>query len=80
LFAAVSHKYIGLYIAHKLRPKPLPRDFPATPINSTNPEILLAEANRLAWLFNWNRAEPLYRQAEELFKERATPETKRMHG
>jgi len=29
---------------------------------------LLAEANRLAWLFNWPKAEPLYARAEELFK------------
>ncbi len=35
-----------------------------------NPELLLAEANRLAWLFNWPKAEPLYIRAEELFKQR----------
>ena len=27
---------------------------------SKNPEILLSEANRLAWLFSWPKAEPLY--------------------
>ena len=37
-------------------------------INSSDPNVLLAEANRLAWLFNWPRAEPLYARAEELFK------------
>jgi len=35
-----------------------------------NPDLLLAEANRLAWLFNWPKAEPLYVRAEELFKKR----------
>src|SRR5208282_6352087 len=29
-----------------------------------------AEANRLAWLFNWPKAGPLYARAEELFRER----------
>jgi len=34
-----------------------------------NPQLLLAEANRLSWLFNWPKAESLYARAEELFKE-----------
>jgi CHAT domain-containing protein len=34
---------------------------------SKNPEMLLAEANRLAWLSNWPRAGPIYARAEELF-------------
>jgi|ERR1700722_19035763 len=38
------------------------------PAASSNPEILLKEANRLAWLFNWPKAEPLYIRAEQLFK------------
>ena len=37
---------------------------------SVNPELLLGEANRLAWLSNWPKAEPLYRRAEEIFRER----------
>jgi tetratricopeptide (TPR) repeat protein len=37
---------------------------------SNNPDTLLAEANRLAWVFNWPKAEPLYVRAEELFKQR----------
>jgi CHAT domain-containing protein len=37
---------------------------------SRNPELLLTEANRLAWLFNWPKAEPLYIRAEQLFKEK----------
>src|SRR5258708_8725324 len=34
---------------------------------SRNPEMLLAEANRLAWLTNWPGAGPNYSRAEELF-------------
>ena len=30
---------------------------------------LLAEADRLSWLFNWNAAGPLYKRAEQLFVE-----------
>ena len=41
------------------------------PKASKNPEILLKEANRLAWLFNWPKAGPLYVRAEELFKEKS---------
>ena len=33
-----------------------------------DPQILLAEANRLSWLFNWPKAEPLYVRAEQMFK------------
>jgi len=32
--------------------------------------VLLAEGNRLAWLFNWPKAEPLFVRAEELFKQK----------
>ena len=35
---------------------------------SKNPDELLKEADRLAWLKNWNRAEPLFRAAEVGFK------------
>jgi CHAT domain-containing protein len=35
--------------------------------------VLLAEANRLSWLFNWPKAEPLYIRAEELFKQKGDP-------
>jgi len=40
------------------------------PKSAQNPEILLAEANRLAWVFNWPKAQPLYARAEELFREK----------
>ncbi len=35
-----------------------------------NPERILAEAERLAWLKNWTRAEPLFTKAEQLFAAR----------
>jgi len=35
-----------------------------------NPAELLKEADRLAWLRNWSRAEPLFTRAEELFRAR----------
>lgn len=34
---------------------------------ANDPHALLTEANRLSWLFNWTKAEPLYAQAEALF-------------
>lgn len=38
-------------------------------IESTDPEQLLAEANRLTWLFNGPAADPLYARAESLFRQ-----------
>lgn len=35
----------------------------------SSPQLLLAEANRLSWLFNWPKAGPLYGRAEKLFKQ-----------
>src|SRR5271166_5001710 len=40
------------------------------PENSTDPQVLLAEANRLYWLNNGPRAAPLYAKAESLFASR----------
>src|SRR6202041_204739 len=51
-------------------PQPLASDLLSDPRISNNPEALLAEENRLAWLFNWPKAEPLYVRAGELFKEK----------
>ncbi|MCI0628656.1 MAG: CHAT domain-containing protein, partial [Acidobacteria bacterium] len=36
---------------------------------SKDPHSVLAEADRLAWLFNWPAAGPLYEEAEKLFTE-----------
>ena len=40
------------------------------PENSTDPQVLLAEADRLYWLNNGPRAAPLYAKAESLFASR----------
>src|ERR1700736_1461727 len=66
--AVISHKYIWLYITRTRDPRPQVADLLRDPAASGNPEILLKEANRLAWLFNWPKAEPLYIRAEQLFK------------
>jgi CHAT domain-containing protein len=66
----VARKYIWLYLSRKADPRPQVADLLRDAEASKNPEILLAEANRLAWLFNWPKAEPLYIRAEELFKVR----------
>src|SRR5260370_15411429 len=70
-FAAVCRKYIWLYVWRKPDPRPQVVDPLHDAGASKNPDILLAEANRLSWLFNWPKAEPLYIRAEELFKERS---------
>ena len=69
-FLIVSRKYIWLYATRKLAPAPASADLLRDPKSSQNPEILLAEANRLAWVFNWPKAQPLYVRAEELFREK----------
>jgi len=68
--AVVSHKYIWLYITRTRDPRPQVADLLRDTAASSNPEILLKEANRLAWLFNWPKAEPLYIRAEQLFKDK----------
>src|SRR5271166_359020 len=42
----------------------------ARPDSSTDPQVLLAEANRLYWLNNGPKAAPLYAKAEKLFADR----------
>jgi CHAT domain-containing protein len=68
--AVISHKYIWLYVTRTRDPRPHVADLLRDPAASSNPEILLTDANRLAWLFNWPKAEPLYIRAEQLFKEK----------
>src|SRR5713226_4756299 len=70
ILAVVSRKYIWLYVSRKADPRPPVANLLLDADASNNPEILLAEANRLAWLFNWPKAEPLYVRAEKLFKEK----------
>lgn len=59
-----------MYVSRKLRHIPS-ADHIQDPRDSDNPNVLLAEANRLAWFFNWPRAEPFYERTEELFKEKS---------
>jgi CHAT domain-containing protein/Tfp pilus assembly protein PilF len=70
LLGALSRKYVWMYASRKLKRDPLITRLSRDSLDVTNPEVLLAEANRLAWLFNWPKAEPLYMRAEELFKEK----------
>src|SRR5882762_4870657 len=70
LVAGISHKYVWIYLTRKPVLRPLAPDLLSNPKTSNNPEALLEEANRLAWLFNWPKAEPLYVRAEELFREK----------
>ncbi len=70
LLLTLSGKYVWLYVSRKPDLKPPIANFLLDPHAPQNPEILLAEANRLAWLFNWPKAGPLYVRAEELFKEK----------
>ncbi len=66
----VSRRYIWLYVSRNPDPRPTVAELLRDPEASTNPEALLTEANRLSWLFNWPKAEPLYVRAEQLFKEK----------
>ena len=66
----ISRKYVWLYATRKSDPPPPTVNLLEDPQTSKNPEILLREANRLAWLFNSPKAGPLYVRAEELFKEK----------
>jgi CHAT domain-containing protein len=69
-FVLLSRKYIWIYVTRKLSFAPASADLIRDPKSSQNPEILLAEARRLAWLFNWPNAKPLFVRAEQLFKEK----------
>jgi len=68
--AVISRKYIWLYVSRRPGPRSPVADLLHDAEASKKPETLLAEANRLAWLFNWPKAGPLYVRAEELFRER----------
>src|SRR6266436_2883928 len=70
ILVLISRKYLWLYATRKPDPRPPAISLLRDPQASKNPEILLMEANRLAWLFNSPKAGPLYVRAEGLFKER----------
>ena len=59
---------LSLYLHREARRNALTADAPRT-IRPEDPRALLAEANRLSWLFNWYRAGPLYARAETIFRE-----------
>jgi len=68
---AISHKYIRLYLSRTTSRSRAPAgQLSPESIKSLDADSLLAEANRLAWLFNWSKAEPLYSRAEELFRQK----------
>jgi hypothetical protein len=71
LIGVASRKYIWLYATRKADPGPPVANLLDGPVAAKNPEALLTEANRLAWVFNWPKAEPLYVRAEQLFRERS---------
>jgi hypothetical protein len=63
LFAlgALSRKYVSLYFSRQSSHSRLPAgQITHDSIKTLDPDVLLAEAKRLAWLFNWPKAEPLY--------------------
>lgn len=71
LGGAISRKYVGLYFLRlSSRSRAPARQITPDSINYLDASVLLAEANRLSWLFNWPKAEPLYVRAEELFKQK----------
>ncbi len=65
-----SHKYVWLALSPKSTRKAPGADSSQITDNSGNPDVLLDRANHLAWLFNWPEAEPLYAQAEKLFRKK----------
>jgi hypothetical protein len=74
----VPRRHVWLHEERRLAPASAISDLLRDPISYRNPEILLAEANRLAWVFNWPKAEPLYVRAEELFKEKGDTRKQRV--
>src|SRR5271157_2050093 len=59
---AMATVALSVYLSHPRARRTSPNAY-----TSNDPHVLLAEANRLAWLFNWPRAEPLYQRAATLF-------------
>src|ERR1700740_666325 len=67
----ISRKYVRLYFLRlSSRSRAPARQITPESLNNLDASVLLAEANRLSWLFNWPKAEPLYVRAEELFKQK----------
>jgi CHAT domain-containing protein len=67
----LSGKYVRLYLLRlSSRSRAPSRQITPESLSNADASVLLAEANRLSWLFNWPKAEPLYIRAEELFKQK----------
>ena len=64
-----SYRYFFLYVSRKPAARRPAVDLLQDPVASRNAETLLAEANRLAYLFNSPKAEPFYARAEDLFRQ-----------
>lgn len=69
LALVMSGKYVLLYLSRSANAGMPAKLRSLDPKTLSDPQLLLAEANRLSWLFNWPKAEPFYARAEELFKE-----------
>src|SRR5208282_6554507 len=71
LLAFLNYRSIGIHriltAGKRLGQRAEPRDVET----STDPQTLLAEANRLYWLNNGPKAAPLFARAEKLFAEKA---------
>ena len=78
LVAGISHKYVWIYLTRKPVLRPLAQDLLSNPKTSNNPEALLAEANRLAWLFNWPKPDLSTLAQRNFSKRSATREMKYM--
>jgi CHAT domain-containing protein len=66
----VPHTYVALYLSRKPALESAAGNRSERAQRSNDSEVLLGEANHLAWLLNWPKAGPLYARAEQWFKEK----------
>lgn len=69
LALVTSRKYALLYLSRSASAEMPAKLTSLDPKTLNDPQLLLAEANRLSWLFNWPKAGPFYGRAEKLFKQ-----------
>ncbi len=67
LFVFLNYRSIGIHRILTARNRLGRRAAPIDAETSTDPQELLAEANRLYWLNNGPKAGPLFARAEKLF-------------
>ena len=70
LLAFLSYRFIGIHRILTAGKRVGQRAEARVAETSTDPQELLAEANRLYWLNNGPKAAPLYAKAEKLFAEK----------